>query len=145
MDSFDIIWLIVCIGIPVLSGIVSTVQGQKKSGKQVPSGKTEILKELAKNIYREMQDDEGSKSRREEPASWPMAAKKTPVPVVRKVPVNADMTYQPQPIHGTAPLKPHDENGLADNPLPKGIDKKRIDPRQMIVYDAVLNPKFREC
>lgn len=58
MDFFDILWLLICIGLPVISGIASAKKKNAGKGKSVPQN-SEVpaesdLKEIFKSIIREM-------------------------------------------------------------------------------------------
>lgn len=58
MDFFDILWLLICIGLPVISGIASAKKKNAGKGKSAPQN-SEVpaesdLKEIFKSIIREM-------------------------------------------------------------------------------------------
>lgn len=58
MDFFDILWLLICIGLPVISGIASAKKKNAGRGKSVPQN-SEVpaesdLKEIFKSIIQEM-------------------------------------------------------------------------------------------
>lgn len=58
MDFFDILWLLICIGLPVISGIASAKKKNAGKGKSVPQN-SEVpaesdLKEIFKSIIQEM-------------------------------------------------------------------------------------------
>lgn len=121
MDFFDILWLLICIGLPVISGIASAKKKNAGKGKSVPQN-SEVpaesdLKEIFKSIIQEMNaqdadEDEGYEDELEEvkPAQVQVnAAEPGPVPVVRPVadlhPVGSRPTEQeehhvaePQPV-----------------------------------------------
>ena len=57
MDFFDILWLLICIGLPVISGIASAKKKNAGKGKSVPQN-SEVpaesdLKEIFKSIIEE--------------------------------------------------------------------------------------------
>lgn len=55
MDFFDIVWLVVCIGLPIVSGIISS--GKKRKAKSVPpGGKRDIAADL-KDVFRSIGDE----------------------------------------------------------------------------------------
>lgn len=121
MDFFDILWLLICIGLPVISGIASAKKKNAGKGKSVPQN-SEVpaesdLKEIFKSIIQEMNaqdadEDEEDEGELEEvkPAQVQVnAAEPGPVPVVRPVadlhPVGSRPTEQeehhvaePQPV-----------------------------------------------
>ena len=75
MDFFDILWLLICIGLPVISGIASAKKKNAGKGKSVPQN-SEVpaesdLKEIFKSIIQEMNaqnadDDEEDEDELEE-------------------------------------------------------------------------------
>ena len=108
MDFFDILWLIVCIGLPVVSGIASTAQ-KKKSGKGAPvhaAGKPAVA-----------------------------SAAPEPVPVMKKQHVPSRTAVDMGEIAA----------GAIGNEKPvEHSDKEHIDPEKLVVYTAIMNPKFKE-
>ena len=100
MDFFDILWLLICIGLPVISGIASAKKKNAGRGKSVPQN-SEVpaesdLKEIFKSIIQEMNaqnaddddDDEEDEDELEEvkPAQVQVnAAEPVPAPEVRPV------------------------------------------------------------
>ena len=122
MDFFDILWLLICIGLPVISGIASAKKKKAGKGKSVPQN-SEVpaesdLKEIFKSIIREMNaqnaDDEDEEDEDEleevkpaqvqvnaaEPCPAPEAPAR-PAPEVRSVadlrPVGSMRTAQVEP------------------------------------------------
>ena len=123
MDFFDILWLLICIGLPVISGIASAKKKNAGKGKSVPQN-SEVpaesdLKEIFKSIIQEMnaQDaDEDEEDELEEvnPARVQVNAAETcptqeaparPAPEVRPV-------AEPQPVpvyHPVSEMRPTPE------------------------------------
>ena len=57
MSGFDIIWLLVCIGLPVVSGILSAGKKQKAKTKAgEPVGKRDFLEDLVKEVTKELKE-----------------------------------------------------------------------------------------
>ncbi len=113
MDFFDILWLLICIGLPVISGIASAKKKNAGKGKSVPQN-SEVppesdLKEIFKSIIQEMNaqdadEDEEDEDELEEvkPAQVQVnAAEPGPAPEVRPVadlrPVGSMRTAQVEP------------------------------------------------
>ncbi len=70
MDFFDILWLLICIGLPVISGIASAKKKNAGKGKSVPQN-SEVpaesdLKEIFKSIIREMNAQDADEDEEEE-------------------------------------------------------------------------------
>lgn len=104
MDLFDILWLVVCLGLPVISGIAASAEKKKKAQQGRP--------------------------------------------VVNEVVPAADKKIEPKPAVA-APVKNHCSDAIADGAIgeaepKKRIDKERIDPEKLVVYTAIMNPKFNE-
>ena len=103
MDLFDILWLVVCLGLPVISGIAASAEKKKKAQGR---------------------------------------------PVVEEVMPAANKKIEPEPAVA-APAKSHCSDAIADGAIgeaepKKRIDKERIDPEKLVVYTAIMNPKFNE-
>lgn len=121
MDFFDILWLLICIGLPVISGIASAKKKNAGKGKSVPQN-SEVpaesdLKEIFKSIIQEMNaqdadEDEADEDELEEVkpaqvqvnAAEPCPAQEVPArpaPEVRPVadlrPVGSMRTAQAEP------------------------------------------------
>lgn len=70
MDFFDILWLLICIGLPVISGIASAKKKNAGKGKSVPRN-SEVpaesdLKEIFKSIIREMNAQDADEDEEDE-------------------------------------------------------------------------------
>ena len=70
MDFFDILWLIICIGLPVISGIASAKKKNAGKGKSVPQN-SEVpaesdLKEIFKSIIQEMNAQDADEDEEDE-------------------------------------------------------------------------------
>ena len=172
MDAFDIIWLVVCIGLPVLSGLLSS--GKKKSGKSAsvpqPEGKrglADILKDIAAEISENVAEDDEEVSSPDDAevgdeCRVPDVVEKRGYEVMQPVPVStvipgktADIrlasTYVVKRPSVTATVKesivPDVKAGVGtvsvDEPR-KRAEKERIDPEKLVVYTAIMNPKFKE-
>lgn len=139
MDLFDILWLVVCLGLPVISGIAAAAEKKKKA-----QGRPVVTQEPEENDM----------------PSWveiltgqPMEAGSVDeVPeeqtVVEEVVPAAGKTLEPKPAVA-APAKSHCSDAIADGAIgeaepKKRIDKERIDPEKLVVYTAIMNPKFNE-
>lgn len=139
MDLFDILWLVICIGLPVISGIAASAEKKKKS-----QGRPVVTQEP---------EEDNLPSWMEILTGQPMEAESVDeVPeeqtVVEEVVPAAGKTLETKPA-GTVPAKSHCSEAIADGAiggaeLEKRIDKERIDPEKLVVYTAIMNPKFNE-
>lgn len=117
MDLFDILWLVVCLGLPVISGIAASAEKKKKAQGQPMEAESvdEVPEEQT---------------------------------VVEEVMPAAGKTLETKPAVA-APVKTHCSDAIADGAIggtepEKRIDKERIDPEKLVVYTAIMNPKFNE-
>lgn len=139
MDLFDILWLVICIGLPVISGIAASAEKKKKA-----QGRPVVTQEPEENDL---------PSWMEILTGQPMEAGPVDeVPeeqtVVEEVPPAAGKTLETKPAV-TVPAKSHCSEAIADGAIggvepEKRIDKERIDPEKLVVYTAIMNPKFNE-
>lgn len=139
MDLFDILWLVVCLGLPVISGIAASAEKKKKA-----QGRPAVTQEPEENDL---------PSWMEILTGQPMEAESVDeVPeeqtVVEEVVPAAGKTLETKPAVA-APTKNHCSDAIADGAIgeaepKKRIDKERIDPEKLVVYTAIMNPKFNE-
>lgn len=139
MDLFDILWLVICIGLPVISGIAASAEKKKKA-----QGRPVVTQEPEENDL---------PSWMEILTGQPMEAESVDeVPeeqtVVEEVEPAAGKTLETKPAVA-APAKSHCSDAIADGAIgeaepKKRIDKERIDPEKLVIYTAIMNPKFNE-
>lgn len=139
MDLFDILWLVICIGLPVISGIAASAEKKKKA-----QGRPVVTQEPEENDL---------PSWMEILTGQPMEAGPVDeVPeeqtVVEEVVLAAGKTLETKPAVAV-PAKSHCSEAIADGAIggaepKKRIDKERIDPEKLVVYTAIMNPKFNE-
>lgn len=139
MDLFDILWLVICIGLPVISGIAASAEKKKKA-----QGRPVVTQEP---------EEDNLPSWMEILTGQPMEAESVDeVPeeqaVVEDVAPAAGKTLETKPAVAV-PAKSHCSDAIADGAIggaepEKRIDKERIDPEKLVVYTAIMNPKFNE-
>ena len=139
MDLFDILWLVICIGLPVISGIAASAEKKKKA-----QGRPVVTQEPEENDL---------PSWMEILTGQPMEAESVDeVPeeqtVVEEVEPAAGKTLETKPAVA-APAKSHCSDAIADGAIgeaepKKRSDKERIDPEKLVIYTAIMNPKFNE-
>lgn len=139
MDLFDILWLVVCLGLPVISGIAASAEKKKKA-----QGRPVVTQEPEENDL---------PSWMEILTGQPMEAESVDeVPeeqaVIEEVVPAAGKALETKPAVA-APAKSHCSDAIADGAIgevepKKRIDKERIDPEKLVVYTAIMNPKFNE-
>ena len=188
MSFYDILTIVIFLGLPVVSAVISAKEKKNKSKKPLQGGQEhgEDFKDIFKSILAEMngetparqdedpeeepsrpwqepvvEDDEEPSMPWEEPvvedecpsgqASAARPGKEpvleTPAPVV-VAPVAAAPVAENSGmrVRETAPCRPE---GL--RPASRKVEEvsekpvmEKIDPKKLIIYDAILNPKFKD-
>lgn len=139
MDLFDILWLVICIGLPVVSGIAASAEKKKKAqGRPVVTQEPEEddLPSWMEILTGQQMEAESVDEVPEEQT------------VVEEVVPAAGKTLETKPAVA-APVKANCSDAIADGAIggaepEKRIDKERIDPEKLVVYTAIMNPKFNE-
>lgn len=139
MDLFDILWLVICIGLPVISGIAASAEKKKKAqGRPIVMQKPEEndLPSWVEILTGQPMEAESVDEAPEEQT------------VVEEVVPAAGNKLETKPAVA-APAKNHCSDAIADGAIgeaepKKRIDKERIDPEKLVVYTAIMNPKFNE-
>lgn len=190
MSFYDILTIVIFLGLPVVSAVISAKEKKNKSKKPLQGGQEhgEDIKDIFKSILAEMngettaqqdedpeeapsrpwqepvvEDDEESSMTWEEPVletpsqtkpwSEPVVIDPKPAPAAIQAPVvvapaeaapvaeNSGMR-----VRETAPRRPE---GL--RPASRKVEEvsekpvmEKIDPKKLIIYDAILNPKFKD-
>ena len=190
MSFYDILTIVIFLGLPVVSAVISAKEKKNKSKKPLQGGQEhgEDIKDIFKSILAEMngettapqdedpeeepsrpwqepvvEDDEESSMTWEEPVletpsqtkpwSEPVVIDPKPAPAAVQAPVVvAPVAAAPvaensgMRVRETAPRRPE---GL--RPASRKVEEvsekpvmEKIDPKKLIIYDAILNPKFKD-
>lgn len=190
MSFYDILTIVIFLGLPVVSAVISAKEKKNKSKKPLQGGQEhgEDIKDIFKSILAEMngettapqdekpeeepsrpwqepvvEDDEESSMTWEEPVpetpaqtkpwSEPVVIDPKPAPAAVQEPVVvAPVAAAPvaensgMRVRETAPRRPE---GL--RPVSRKVEEvsekpvmEKIDPKKLIIYDAILNPKFKD-
>lgn len=190
MSFYDILTIVIFLGLPVVSAVISAKEKKNKSKKPLQGGQEhgEDIKDIFKSILAEMngettaqqdedheeepsrpwqepvvEDDEGPSMPWEEPVpetpsqtkpwSEPVVIDPKPAPAAVQAPVVvAPVAAAPvaensgMRVRETAPRRPE---GL--RPVSRKVEEvsekpvmEKIDPKKLIIYDAILNPKFKD-
>lgn len=190
MSFYDILTIVIFLGLPVVSAVISAKEKKNKSKKPLQGGQEhgEDIKDIFKSILAEMngettaqhdedpeeepsrpwqepvvEDDEEPSMPWEEPAletpsqtkpwSEPVVIDPKPAPAAVQAPVVvAPVAAAPvaensgMRVRETAPSRPE---GL--RPVSRKVEEvsekpvmEKIDPKKLIIYDAILNPKFKD-
>lgn len=189
MSFYDILTIVIFLGLPVVSAVISAKEKKNKSKKPLQGGQEhgEDIKDIFKSILAEMngettaqqdedpeeepsrpwqepivEDDEEPSMTWEEPVletpsqtepwSEPVVIDPKPAPAAVQAPVVAPVAAAPvaensgMRVRETAPRRPE---GL--RPASRKVEDvsekpvmEKIDPKKLIIYDAILNPKFKD-
>lgn len=190
MSFYDILTIVIFLGLPVVSAVISAKEKKNKSKKPLQGGQEhgEDIKDIFKSILAEMngettaqqdedteeepsrpwqepvvEDDEEPSMPWEEPVlktpsqtkpwSEPVVIDPKPAPAAVQAPVLvAPVAAAPvaensgMRVRETAPSRPE---GL--RPASRKVEEvsekpvmEKIDPKKLIIYDAILNPKFKD-
>lgn len=186
MSFYDILTIVIFLGLPVVSAVISAKEKKNKSKKPLQGGQEhgEDIKDIFKSILAEMngettapqdekpeeepsrpwqepvvEDDEEPSMPWEEPVpetpsqtkpwSEPVVIDPKPAPAAVQAPALAAAPVAENSgmrVRETAPRRPE---GL--RPASRKVEEvsekpvmEKIDPKKLIIYDAILNPKFKD-
>lgn len=187
MSFYDILTIVIFLGLPVVSAVISAKEKKNKSKKPLQGGQEhgEDIKDIFKSILAEM-NGETTAPQNEDPEEEPSRPWQEPVleddeepsmpweePVLEtpsqtkpwSEPVDIDPKPVPEAVQAPAlaAAAPVAENsGMrvreTETRRPEGLRPasrkveevsekpvmEKIDPKKLIIYDAILNPKFKD-
>lgn len=190
MSFYDILTIVIFLGLPVVSAVISAKEKKNKSKKPLQGGQEhgEDIKDIFKSILAEMNgettapqdekpEEEPSRPWQEpvveddekpsmpwvepvletpsqtEPWSEPVVIDPKPAPAAVQAPVvvapvaaapvaeNSDMRVRETATRRPEGLRPASRKveEVSEKPV-----MEKIDPKKLIIYDAILNPKFKD-
>lgn len=172
MSFYDILTIVIFLGLPVVSAVISAKEKKNKSKKPLQGGQEhgEDIKDIFKSILAEMngettapQDEkpEEEPSRPwqepvveddEEPSmpwSEPVVIDPKPAPAAVQAPALAAAPVAENSGMRVRETAPRRSEGL--RPASRKVEEvsekpvmEKIDPKKLIIYDAILNPKFKD-
>lgn len=190
MSFYDILTIVIFLGLPVVSAVISAKEKKNKSKKPLQGGQEhgEDIKDIFKSILSEM-NGETTASQDEKPEEEPSRPWQEPVVEDDEEP---SMTWEEPVLETPAQTKPWTEPVVIDpKPAPAAVQApvvvapvaaapvvensgmrvsetatrrpeglrpasrkveevsekpvmEKIDPKKLIIYDAILNPKFKD-
>lgn len=190
MSFYDILTIVIFLGLPVVSAVISAKEKKNKSKKPLQGGQEhgEDIKDIFKSILAEM-NGETTASQDEKPEEEPSRPWQEPVVEDDEEP---SMTWEEPVLETPAQTKPWTEPVVIDpKPAPAAVQApvvvapvaaapvaensgmrvretetrrpeglrpasrkveevsekpvmEKIDPKKLIIYDAILNPKFKD-
>lgn len=197
MSFYDILTIVIFLGLPVVSAVISAKEKKNKSKKSLQGGQEhgEDIKDIFKSILAEMNgettarqdekpeeepsrpwqepvvedDDEQSPGTVTETPSWTEPVMDAPArPKPWSEPVVIDPKPAPAAVQAPVVVAPVAAAPVAENSVmrvretalsrPEGLRPasrkveevsekpvmEKIDPKKLIIYDAILNPKFKD-
>lgn len=190
MSFYDILTIVIFLGLPVVSAVISAKEKKNKSKKPLQGGQEhgEDIKDIFKSILAEMngettapqdEDPEEEPSRPwqepvveddEEPSmTWEEPVLETPSQTKPwSEPVVIDPKPAPAAVQAPVVVAPVASAPVAENsgmrvretetrrpeglrPASRKVEEvsekpvmEKIDPKKLIIYDAILNPKFKD-
>lgn len=186
MSFYDILTIVIYLGLPVVSAVISAKEKKNKSKKPLQGGQEhgEDIKDIFKSILAEMngettapqdekpeeepsrpwqepvvEDDEEPSMPWEEPVletpsqtepwSEPVVIDPKPAPAAVQAPAlaaapvaeNSGMRVRETETRRPEGLRPASRKveEVSEKPV-----MEKIDPKKLIIYDAILNPKFKD-
>ena len=125
MDFNDILVIILMFAVPIMSAVIDSRKKAKKKAENAPR-RAETFRPFT-SVDPEMPEEED-----EEYDDAPEELKEQPVNV-----------FQEDFVEGRSSI-PHAGEDPVDKAVQEPEEKEKIDVRKLIVYDAILNPKFKE-
>lgn len=190
MSFYDILTIVIFLGLPVVSAVISAKEKKNKSKKPLQGGQEhgEDIKDIFKSILAEMNgettapqdekpDEEPSRPWQEpvveddeEPSmTWEEPVPETPAQTKPwSEPVVIDPKPAPAAVQAPVVVAPVAAAPVAENsgmrvretetrrpeglrPVSRKVEEvsekpvmEKIDPKKLIIYDAILNPKFKD-
>ena len=160
MSFYDILTIVIFLGLPVVSAVISAKEKKNKSKKPLQGGQEhgEDIKDIFKSILAEMNGETPARQD-EDPEEEPSRPWQEPVveddeepsmpweePVVAPAAAAPVAENSGMRVRETAPRRPE---GL--RPVSRKVEEvsekpvmEKIDPKKLIIYDAILNPKFKD-
>lgn len=162
MDFLDIIWIVVCIVLVAVPDLVfnnkkkKSARGRTRTSGPMPQMPENFPMPPMPSVPSEPEsmptEDESEDfpvwtepEEMEEPAVPQVQAVEQPKPVVEQF---KPVVEQPKPVavkelaRRQASPAPQTDNSLADDGKKGG--KLRVDPRNLVIYTAIMEPKFKE-
>lgn len=157
MDFLDIIWIVVCIVLVAVPDLVFNNKKKKSArGRTRNSGPMPPMPSVPsepESMPESMPTDDESEDfpvwtepeEMEEPAVPQVQAVEPPKPVVEQV---KPVVESPKPVavkevaRRQASPAPQTDSSPADDGKKDG--KLRVDPRNLVIYTAIMEPKFKE-
>lgn len=153
MDFLDIIWIVVCIVLVAVPDLVFNNKKKKSArGRTRISGPMPPMPSVPSKPESMPTEDEPEDfpvwtepEEMEEPAVPQVQAVEQPKPVVEQF---KPVVEQPKPVAvkevARRPASPAPQTDSSPADYGKKDGKLRVDPRNLVIYTAIMEPKFKE-
>lgn len=152
MDFLDIIWIVVCIVLVAVPDLVfnnkkkKSAHGRTRTSGPMPQMPENFPMPSVPSEPESMPTDDGP----EDFPVWtePEVTEGQPEPQVQDVEPRIPVVEQPKPVtvkevsRRPASPAPQTDSSPADDGKKGG--KLRVDPRNLVIYTAIMEPKFKE-
>lgn len=164
MDFLDIIWIVVCIVLVAVPDLVfnnkkkKTARGRTRASGPMPQMPENFPMPPMPSVPSEPESMPESMPTEDEPEDFPVWTEpeemdEQPVPQVQnkgwtEPVVESPVVEQPKPVavkevaRRPASPAPQTDSSQADDGKKDG--KLRVDPRNLVIYTAIMEPKFKE-
>lgn len=176
MSFYDILTIVIFLGLPVVSAVISAKEKKNKSKKPLQGGQEhgEDFKDIFKSILAEMngetpaRQDEDPEEELSRPWQEPVVEDDEEPSMPWEEPVVIDPKPAPAAVPAPVVVAPVAAAPVAENsgmrvrepaprrpeglrPASRKVEEvsekpvmEKIDPKKLIIYDAILNPKFKD-
>lgn len=155
MDFLDIIWIVVCIVLVAVPDLVFNNKKKKSArGRTRTSGPTPQMPEnFPMPPMPSVPSEPESMPTEDEPEDFPVwtepeVTEEQPEPQVQAVEQPKTVVEQPKPVavkevarRPASPAPQTDSSPADDGKKREGL---RVDPRNLVIYTAIMEPKFKE-
>lgn len=150
MDFLDIIWIVVCIVLVAVPDLVFNNKKKKSArGRTRTSGPMPSVPSEPESMPTDDESEDfpmwTEPEEMEEPAVPQVQAVEQPKPVVEQF---KPVVEQPKPVAVKEVTRRPASPALQANSSPADDGKKReglrVDPRNLVIYTAIMEPKFKE-
>lgn len=152
MDFLDIIWIVVCIVLVAVPDLVfnnkkkKSARGRTRTSGPMPQMPENFPMPPMQSVPSEPESMPESMPTEDEPEDFPVwtepeVTEEQPMPQVQAVEQPKPVTVKEVARRPASPA-PQTDSSQADDGKKDG--KLRVDPRNLVIYTAIMEPKFKE-
>ena len=152
MDFLDIIWIVVCIVLVAVPDLVfnnkkkKTARGRTRTSGPMPQMPENFPMPPMPSVPSEPESMPESMPTEDEPEVFPVwtepeVTEGQPVPQVQAVEQPKPVAVKEEARRPASPAPQTDSSQADDGKKREGL---RVDPRNLVIYTAIMEPKFKE-